>query len=86
MDRALPRGGLRERGGGETMNKHIRLGVIEFHTPQNKALIDDFYHTVNDLRAAGCIVDLWLLDISRVLEKHGYMMTVYKKDDYKPES
>lgn len=63
------------------VNKPIQLGVIEFHTSQNKALIDDFYHTVNDLRDASCIVDLWLMDIAAVLKKHGYKLTVEKVAD-----
>lgn len=67
-----------------TMNKPIQLGVIEFHTSENKALIDDFYRTVNDLRDASCIVDLWLMDIAAVLEKHGYKLTVEKVADYAP--
>lgn len=51
-------------------------GVITFHTPRNKALIEDFYASVKDLREAACIVDLWLMDIHSVLNKHGYEMTI----------
>ena len=62
-------------------NEPIKLGVIEFHTTKNKALIDDFYRVVTDLRDAGCIVDLWLMDIAATLDKHGYEMKVWRKDE-----
>jgi hypothetical protein len=55
----------------------VELGVIEFHSPSfNPELIQDFYHVVGDLRQAGCIVDLWLMDIAATLKKHGYEMTI----------
>lgn len=54
----------------------IKLGVVHFH-PQEK-LRERFYYVVNDLREAGCIVDLWLLDISSVLKEFGYEMTIRK--------
>jgi hypothetical protein len=57
----------------------VKLGVVEFHP--NQPLQDDFYMVVDDLRAAGCIVDLWLLDISTVLRRHGYEMEVYRRQD-----
>ena len=60
-------------------NDPIRLGVIEFHTPKNAALIADFYRVVADLRDASCIVDLWLMDIAATLDKHGYTMKVWRK-------
>lgn len=62
------------------INEPIKLGVIEFHTFKNKALIDDFYRVVADLRDASCIVDLWLMDIAATLDKHGYTMKVWRKE------
>lgn len=59
-----------------TPRQQVKLGVVEFH-PQD-ALREQFYLVVNDLRAAGCIVDLWLLDIAAVLKNHGYSMEVYR--------
>lgn len=57
----------------------VQLGVIEFHSPSmNAGLIERFYHVVNDLRDASCIVDLWLMDIASVLAEHGYEMTVHR--------
>ncbi len=52
----------------------VKLGVIEFH-PQD-ALRKRFYAVTNDLAAAGCIVDLWLMDIATVLREFGYEMTI----------
>ncbi|HEX8030304.1 MAG TPA: hypothetical protein VF491_17640 [Vicinamibacterales bacterium] len=57
----------------------VKLGVIEFH-PQTP-LRQRFYHVVDDLRAAGCIVDLWLMDIASVLKEFGYTMTVTTDKD-----
>lgn len=51
-----------------------QLGLIQFHSQD--ALRERFYHVVDDLQAAGCIVDLWLLDIASVMAEHGYEMTV----------
>ena len=59
------------------MSSEIKLGVVEFHTPRNKALIDDFYTCVNSL--PGFIIDVWLMDIASVLAKHGYEMKVFKQ-------
>lgn len=50
------------------------LGLIQFHS--QSALRERFYHVVDDLQAAGCIVDLWLHDIASVMAEHGYEMTV----------
>ncbi len=51
-----------------------RLGVIQFH-PQPD-LRERFYAVRDDLTAAGCIVDLWLMDLATVLGEFGYEMTV----------
>lgn len=52
----------------------VQLGVIEFH--EDAPLRERFYHVVEDLRASGSIVDVWLLDIARTLQLHGYEMTI----------
>lgn len=59
--------------------EQIKLGVIEFHTGRNAELVRQFYQVTNDLKAAGCIVDLWLMDIATVLKRHGYSMEVYRE-------
>ncbi|MCJ2057311.1 hypothetical protein MKL09_12175 [Methylobacterium sp. J-048] len=51
-----------------------KLGLIKFHSQDD--MRDRFYHVVNDLRAAGCIVDLWLMDLATVMGEHGYEMTI----------
>jgi hypothetical protein len=53
-----------------------KFGVIEFHN--DPKLRERFYHVVDDLRSAGCIVDLWINDIGVVLKEFGYEMRVYK--------
>jgi hypothetical protein len=65
----------------------VKLGVIEFHSERdNPGLIDRFYAVTDDLREAGCIVDLWLMDIASVLEEFGYDMRIYRnpRDDHQP--
>lgn len=58
--------------------RRVELGVVEFHSESfSPGLIDRFYAVTNDLEAAACTVDLWLLDISRVLAEFGYEMEVY---------
>lgn len=53
------------------------LGVIEFQSDRvNPGLAYRFYDVVNDLHAAGSIVDLWLMDIATVLKEFGYEMTI----------
>lgn len=59
----------------------IKLGVITFHTPQNKQLIEDFYAVIDDCTQAAQIVDVFLMDIASVLERHGYEMKIYKKEN-----
>jgi hypothetical protein len=55
----------------------VQLGVIEFHSERvNPGLIKRFYEVRDDLTAAGCIVDLWLMDIATVLKEFGYTMTI----------
>lgn len=55
----------------------VKLGVIEFHSPSfNPGLMERFYAVTKDLTAAGCIVDLWLMDIATVLSEFGYTMTI----------
>lgn len=55
----------------------VELGVIEFHSSSfNPGLIQDFFRVVHDLRDAGCIVDLWLMDIATTLKKYGYEMKI----------
>lgn len=55
----------------------VKLGVIEFHSPHfNPGLIERFYAVRDDLTQAGCIVDLWLLDIATVLAEYGYDLKV----------
>jgi hypothetical protein len=55
----------------------VQLGVIEFHSNSlNPGLIERFYRVVDDLRQAGCIVDLWLMDIAAVLKEFGYDMEI----------
>lgn len=57
----------------------VELGAIEFHSERfNPGLIERFFGVRDDLTAAACIVDLWLLDISAVLEEFGYEMHVYR--------
>lgn len=67
-------------GDGVNERREVKLGVIEFH-PQPE-LREYFYRVVKDLTAAGCIVDLWLLDIQSVLKAHGYTMTVHDDGGY----
>lgn len=57
-------------------DNRVELGVIELHP--KPALRDDFYRVADDLRRAGCIVDVWLMDIQTVLKRHGYRMEVYR--------
>lgn len=58
--------------------REVQLGVIEFHSERlNPGLIKRFYEVRDDLTAAACIVDLWLLDIRAVLREFGYEMKVY---------
>lgn len=58
--------------------REVQLGVIEFHSERvNPGLIKRFYEVRDDLTAAGCIVDLWLLDIQTVLKEFGYEMKVF---------
>ncbi len=52
----------------------VQLGVIEFHS--DPALRQDFYMVTEDCRAAGQIVDVWLLDLSTILRRHGYEMRI----------
>lgn len=66
----------------EELENTIELGVVEFHTKQNSALRDDFYKVVDDLKASGSIVDVWLMDIATTLRKHGYIMTI-RRDELK---
>jgi Lar family restriction alleviation protein len=54
----------------------VELGVIELHP--KAALRDDFYRVADDLRRAGSIVDVWLMDIATTLKRHGYRMEVYR--------
>lgn len=55
----------------------VQLGVIEFHSDRaNPGLRQRFHAVTEDLRAAGCIVDLWLMDIATVLSEFGYEMTI----------
>ena len=57
--------------------RKVNLGVIEFHSPRlNPGLIERFYAVVEDLRASGSIVDIWLMDIATVLREFGYEMTI----------
>jgi hypothetical protein len=58
--------------------REVKLGVIEFHSPNvNPGLMERFYAVRDDLTAAGAIVDLWLMDIQTVLAEHGYQMRVF---------
>lgn len=58
--------------------RRVRLGVIEFHSESlNPGLTQRFFDVVGDLRASGSIVDLWLLDIAKVLAEFGYSMEIY---------
>lgn len=59
------------------MTREVCLGVIEFHSPRvNPGLPERFHAVTEDLRAAGCIVDVWLMDIATVLAAFGYTMRV----------
>lgn len=60
------------------VEEQVQIGVIEFHTKKNAELRDEFYEVVDDLRNAGSIVDVWLLDIGALLKKHGYTMRIYR--------
>lgn len=58
--------------------REVNLGVIEFHSERvNPGLIKRFYAVRDDLTAAGCIVDLWLMDIATVLGEFGYRLRVF---------
>ena len=80
-DAAYARGAdeMRERAAkAERENERaLKFGVIELH-PQT-ALHERFYAVVDDLRAAGAIVDLWLMDIATVLREYGYTMTIRQR-------
>ena len=61
----------------KSTRREVQLGVIEFHSERvNPGLIKRFYAIRDDLTAAGCIVDLWLMDIATVLGEFGYEMKV----------
>lgn len=73
----------RERGDSEEWDvacgwgastRAVKLGVVEFH-PQHD-LRERFYAVVDDLRASGSIVDLWLMDIATVLKEFDYDMQI----------
>jgi hypothetical protein len=51
------------------------FGVPVMHG--NAALRDRFYLVVNDLRDAGCIVDIWVNDIVKTLEQFGYRVDIF---------
>lgn len=71
---------------GLTASRVVDLGVIEFHSERvNPGLIQRFYAVRDDLTAAGCIVDIWLMDIATVLAEFGYRMTVTTQKP-KPEA
>lgn len=55
--------------------RRVDLGVVELHS--NEALRRDFYHVLHDLRESAATVDLWLMDIATILERHGYSLTIY---------
>jgi len=58
--------------------RRVRLGVMEFHSERlNPGLCKRFYAVVNDLRESGGIVDVWLMDIAKVLEEFGCAMEIY---------
>lgn len=57
--------------------KQWEYGVVHFHDPRNPEFIDRFYHVVNDLREASCIIDIWLNDIQQTLKEFGYDMVIY---------
>lgn len=64
----------------EPQGRKVKLGVIEFHSPRlNPGLIERFYAVVDDLRESGSIVDVWLMDIAKVLSEFGYEMTIASK-------
>lgn len=54
--------------------REVQLGVIEFHPIE--ALRKDFYMVTDDCKAAGQIVDVWLMDLQTILARHGYKLTV----------
>jgi hypothetical protein len=53
------------------------FGAPKLHA--NVALREDFYAVVESCR--GFIVDTWINDIAKTLEKHGYEMTVQRKTE-----
>lgn len=55
------------------------FGVIEFGNKPE--LCKRFWFVIDDLTKAGCIVDIWLNDISKVLEEFGYRVDIYKPED-----
>lgn len=58
--------------------REVKLGVIEFHSERlNPGLCRRFYAVMDDLRASGSIVDVWLMDIATVLGEFGYQMRVF---------
>lgn len=56
--------------------KPVELGRIEFHTPRNEGLIEDFFKVIKG--DEGWIVDVFLMDIQTVLKRHGYDMQIFK--------
>lgn len=62
----------------------LKLGVIELHTAKNAELIKRFYQVRDDLTAAGCIVDLWVMDIATVLGEYGYSLRLFRKAQAAP--
>lgn len=58
--------------------RRVNLGVLEFHNPRlNPGLIHRFYEVTDDLRASASIIDVWLMDIAKVLSEFGYSMEIY---------
>lgn len=57
--------------------RKVKLGVIEFNSEsRNPGLTKRFFDVVEDLNQSASIVDIWLMDISSLLEEFGYCMTV----------
>lgn len=81
LERPIPEPILRDGDIARAINglrpvRIIKLGVVEFNTPSNINLTNEFFKVVRDLRNSASIVDIWLMDIASTLKKFGYDMTI----------
>ena len=57
--------------------KKWKYGIPVLHSDEN--LRKDLYMVFNDCRNAGCIIDIWMVDIQEIFKRHGYKMEIYLK-------